>query len=50
MNLEIVTVYKNLDDYITGVENAADSFALSFYPNLKPKWLYDMSENPEKFL
>jgi uncharacterized protein YjaZ len=32
------------------IDGEADSFALSFFPNLKPKWLFDMSEASEKAL
>ncbi len=32
------------------IDGQADSFALSFYPALKPKWLFDMSKETEKVL
>ena len=32
------------------IDGQADSFALSFYPGLKPKWLFDMSKETEKAL
>lgn len=31
-------------------DGLADSFALSLYPELRPKWLFDMSEETEKCL
>lgn len=31
-------------------DGLADAFALGFYPNLKPKWLFDISEEAEKKL
>ena len=31
-------------------DGLADSFALSLYPALRPRWLFDMSENAEKRL
>lgn len=32
------------------IDGQADSFALSFYPVLKPKWLFNMSKETEKAL
>lgn len=32
------------------IDGEADSFALSVYPDLKPKWLFDMSEELEQSL
>lgn len=32
------------------IDGEADSFALSFYPQLRPRWLFDMSEETEKRL
>ncbi|WP_342756625.1 DUF2268 domain-containing putative Zn-dependent protease [Kineothrix sedimenti] len=32
------------------IDGEADSFALSFYPQLKPKWLFDLSESSEQIL
>lgn len=43
----------NLEDKFINsllIDGEADSFALSLYPELKPKWLFELSEDKEKSL